>query len=224
MKTILFFLLITTIEVAIFAEGLLEIKGFEDDDYKVYIEEISEIIEDQDNNSIGDLSMGDIKEIAFDLSVPIQKMNYVKESKEASAMLPGMGQYMNGDPLSGTLFLLSNLTVGAGALIGAYYMLPHELKFDQLNYIKDSRSTIRTAWHDQSIEDMLPTMSFLLAGIVVNSVIRLISSNHAGKLAQKNIANGTIQFEPRITLPLPGSSGEESSSQNSLGIVMKMCY
>lgn len=64
-----------------------------------------------------------MKELALNLSIPFQKMQYVNKSKKASFILPGLGQYMNDDPLSGTLFLISDMAVTAGTLVGAYYLL-----------------------------------------------------------------------------------------------------
>ena len=115
--------------------------------------------------------------------------------------MPGIGQYMNKDPLNGTLFLVSNIAVITGTLIGAYYLLPDELKFDNLDYFNDSYSTINESWENQSFVDMLPTIGVMAAGFMVDGVIRFFSASHAEKLAQKNIAEGKIQFEPKLILP-----------------------
>jgi len=199
-KLLLLFLMMVVVASA-FADGLLEIKGYGNDDYRVYKEEATVILEVVDNTPIGEFTLNEMKELALDLSIPFQKMQFVKNSKTASAVLPGIGQYMNNDPLSGTLFLISSIAVTAGTLIGAYYLLPDELRFDSLDYFGDSRATIKERWENQSSNDLMPTMGVMAAGFVVNGVIRLFSAAHAGKLAQKNIAEGKIQFEPKLMLP-----------------------
>lgn len=201
MKKLLLLFLIMAVVASAFADGLLEIKGYGNDDYRVYKEEAAVILEAVDNTPIGEFTLNEMKEVALDLSIPFQKMQFVKNSKIASAVLPGIGQYMNNDPLSGTLFLISSIALTAGTLIGAYYLLPDELRFESLDYFSDSRSTIRERWENQSFEDLLPTMGVMAAGFLVNGVIRLFSAAHAGKLAQKNIAEGKIQFEPKLMLP-----------------------
>ena len=220
MKKLLLLLSMTAVATSGFADDLVEIRGYENADYLVYKEEAAMILEAVDNTPVGEFTLSEMKELAIDLSIPFQKMQYVKKSKIASIILPGVGQYMNNDPLSGTLFLISDITLIAGTLIGAYYLLPDELRFDRLNYISDSRSTIRERWDNQSFEDMLPTMGVMAAGFVVSGVVRLLSASHAGKLAQKNIAEGEIQFEPKLILPAFDSSEEYSSNRGGFGFGM----
>lgn len=127
---------------------------------------------------------------------------------------------MNDDPASGTFFLLTDIAVITGTLIGAYYLLPDELKFDRLNYFRDSSATINERWENQSFMDMLPTMGVIAGGIVISGIVRLISATHAGKLAQRNIAEGKIQFEPKLILPAFDSSEEHGSNQGGFGLGM----
>ena len=220
MKKLLLLLSALTIAVSAFAEGPVGVTAMEKDDYQIYKEEAAEILGTKENYPVGDFTMSEMKDLALELSIPFQKMQYVKESKTASAVFPGMGQYMNDDPVNGTLFLLSHLSVTAGTLIGAYFMLPDELQFDNLNYISDSYSTINERWENQSIKDMLPTMGVIAGGFIVNSVIRYLSSAHAGKLAQKNIADGKIKFEPKLILPVFGSSEGNGTHQSEIGFGM----
>ncbi len=55
----------------------------------------------------------------------------------------------------------------------------------------------------------MPTMGVMLAGFVVTGIVRGISAAHAGKLAQRNINEGKIQFEPKLMLPAFDSSGTQ---------------
>jgi len=224
MKKLLLLLSMIVVATSVFAAEFVEIRGYENDDYQVYREEAAVIFEAVDNTPIGEFTLNEMKEAALDLSIPFQKMQYVKKSKIASAILPGLGQYMNDDPLSGTLFLISDIAVTAGTLIGAYYLLPDELRFDRLNYFSDSSSTIHERWENQSFNDLLPTMGVIAGGIVVSGVVRLLSATHAGKLAQKNIAEGRIQFEPKLILPAFDSSGEDGCNEGGFGLGMGMSF
>ncbi len=215
-------LLLTTIVVAtsVFADEFIEIRGYEFADYLVYKEEATVILEAMGNIPFGEFTLNEMKDLALDLSIPFQKMQYVNKSKKASFILPGTGQFLNNDPLGGSLFLVSNLAISTGTLIGAYYLLPDELKFDRLNYFRDSSATINEQWENQSIVDMLPTMGVIAGGIIVSGIVRLLSAAHAGKLAQENIADGKIQFDPKLILPAFDSSEEYGSNQRGFGLGM----
>ena len=67
---------------------------------------------------------------------------------------------------------------------------------------------------------MLPTVGAIATGIVVSGIVKLLSATHAGKLAQKNIADGKIQFEPKLILPAFDSSEEHGSNQAGFGLGM----
>jgi hypothetical protein len=63
-------------------------------------------------------------------------------------------------------------------------------------------------------------MGGIAAGIVVSCVVRLLSATHAGKLAHKNIADGKVQFEPKLILPAFDSSEEHGLNQGGFGLGM----
>jgi len=224
MKKLLVLFLMMAVGASVFADGFLRSKGYGGDDYRVYREEAAAILKSIDDAPIGEFTLNEMKEIALDLSIPLQKMQFVKKSKVASAILPGFGQYMNKDPLSGTLFLISNIAVTAGTLIGGYYLLPDELQFESLDYFNDSRSTIHERLENQSAEDLLPTLGVLAAGVVVNGAVRFFSAAHAGKLAQENIAEGKIQFEPKLMLPAFDSFGGHGFNRGCFGLGMRMGF
>lgn len=222
MRKLLLVLLMVTVGMSAFADGFL---GYwEYDDYPDYKEEVAVILKSMDNTPIGEITLEEMKKLNLDLSIPFQKIQYVKESKIASAVFPGAGQYMNGDPFGGTLFLVSNIAVITGTIIGAYYMLPNDLQFDNLDYLNDSSATINARWESHSFVDMLPSMGILAAGFVVDGIIRMLSASHAGKLAQGNIANGEIQFEPKLILPAFRSAEEYGFDQSGYGLGINMCF
>ncbi len=87
---------------------------------------------------LGALSYGELRELAGRLSVALQKDRFVARSKAMSFMMPGSGQFLNKDYGSGAAFLATDLAVVAGTLIGAYYLLPDDLRFQQLDYFNTS--------------------------------------------------------------------------------------
>ena len=93
-----------------------------------------------------------------------------------------------------------DLVTGVGTLLGAYFLLPADLQFTQLNYFTEPYSAIEGAWKDQSFVDLLPSMGVLAGGGLVQAKLRGVSSNHAAKLAEQNIAAGNITFEPKLTV------------------------
>ena len=94
MKKLLLLFLMMAVVAPVFADGLVESKEYANDDYRVYKEEAAAILEAVDNTPIGEFTLNEMKEIALDLSIPFQKMQFVKKSKAASAVLPGVGQYI----------------------------------------------------------------------------------------------------------------------------------
>ncbi len=225
MKKPLLLLMMMIVGISVFADGfIMDINEYENDDYNTYIQEAAVILEGLDSRKIGEFTVDELKALSMDLSIPFQKIQYVRKSKIASAVFPGVGQYMNDDAIGGTLFMLSNIAVISGTLITAYFMLPDEVNFDNLDYENDSKAVIQTAWDNQSFNDLLPAMGVMAAGIVVNGVIRMISADHAGKLAQKNIAESKIKFEPKIMIPIFNSSYGDCSNQGGFGLGMGMRF
>ena len=45
----------------------------------------------------------------------------------ASAVLPGVGQFMIGNPLSGTGFLLLEAALVGGTIAGTYFLMPEDV-------------------------------------------------------------------------------------------------
>ena len=158
---------------------------------------------------LGELTVAEAQELLGEISIAYQKAAYVSKSRAMSFILPGLGQFMNNEPGMGTLFLSLDLLTGVGTLLGAYFLLPGELRFDQLNYFTDSYATIENAWKSQSFVDLLPTLGVLAGGGMVQVVLRGVSGNHAAKLAERNIAEGKVTFEPKLyMLPVgPGAMG-----------------
>ena len=179
-------------------------------------QQLEAVLAENEGSVLGDLTVGEAQELLGEISIAYQKAAYVAKSRAASLMLPGMGQFMNDDPGIGALFLSLDLLTGVGTVLGAYFLLPDELQFDQLNYFKDSFGTIETEWKKQSFTDLLPSLGVLAGGGLVQVILRGVSGNHAAKLAEERITAGEITFEPKLSI-LPGGPG-------AMGFGMGMKY
>ena len=111
-----------------------------------------------------------------------------------------MGQFKNGAIGLGILFLLGELVVSAGTLVGTYLVLPDAVT--QLDYLDDSAAVIETAWKSLSLREMAPAMGIMAAGGLVDMILRGLASKNASHLARKRIESGEKTFSPRIGFDL----------------------
>ena len=165
-------------------------------------DEIEAILDEYSETAISDLTFGQIEDIMGRLSVPMQEAAYVKRSKMASMIIPGAGQFINGEALSGTLFLVADVAVAAGTMVGAYFLLPSELHFDQLDYLNSSHTEIKTAWktamENATLAEMLPLAGVMTGGMLLHHLVSGFSARNAGQLARENIESGKVTFEPKL--------------------------
>jgi hypothetical protein len=152
---------------------------------------------------LGALTYAQLRESAGRLSVARQKDRFVARSKLMSFMMPGSGEFLNKDYGSGAAFMVSDLAVVAGTLIGAYWLLPDNLRFQQLDYFNTSFDAIHDAWRAHTFTDYLPSLAVLAGGGALRAILGHVSSEHAAKLAKRNIDSGKITFEPNL-LAVPG--------------------
>ena len=148
-----------------------------------------------------ELTFGEISELAGLLSIPAQKAAWVAKSEFASFMMPGAGQFMNDDAVSGALFTFGSLAISSGTLVGVYFLLPEEVQFGQIDYYNDPKSEIKAAWENaiagMSLRDALPIAGVLTGGAILDLVLSGFSARHAGELAQERIEAGAITFDAR---------------------------
>ena len=187
---LLFMMMVTT---ALFAEGPLRRDPF--------ASEVRSILSEYRDRAPADLKFGEIEDLAAALSVPAQKSAYVRESAAASMIVPGLGQFKNGDPVAGALFLLGDLAVTAGTVVGLYFLLPPELRFDQLDYVNTPYPDIHAAWEsaaaNSTMAQTLPFWGVATGGMILKHVVAHVSARHAARLAVSNIERGEVTFEPR---------------------------
>jgi TM2 domain-containing membrane protein YozV len=179
-------------------------------------QQLQAVLAEKKSSVLGELTVGEAQELLGEISIAYQKAAYVSKSRAASFMLPGIGQFMNDEPGAGALFLSLDVLTGVGTLLGAYFLLPDAVQFDQLNYFNDSFQEIEDAWKSQSFMDLLPSLGVLAGGGLVQVILRGVSGNHAAKLAEERIAAGEITFEPKLSI-LPGGPG-------AMGFGMGMMY
>lgn len=197
MRTIVLFVLMLVV-VFVAAAGPASRPGSEP-----IMQEAMDILSRYGDSTVWDLTIDEMMEMAAAVSVPMQEAAYVRKSQAMSYMVPGSGQFRNGDALSGTLFLAADAAITAGVVVGVYALMPDELKLDYLN---TSVSDIKSAWQSYASEvtaaDVLPALGVMTGGMILQHGLSVWSSRHAGRLARRNIAEGTVRFEPRPFLVL----------------------
>lgn len=166
-------------------------------------EQLESILESEADTVISDMTFGEVGDLIGRLSVPLQEAAYIQKSKSASMFMPGMGQFMNGDALSGSLFMTADILIAAGTLVGVYFLLPAELQFGQLDYLNTAPIEIHDTWkaaaENTTFMEALPSLGVMAAGKLLHKGIGAWSARHAGKLAKKNIEEGSVSFEPRTS-------------------------
>jgi hypothetical protein len=163
-----------------------------------YTAEVLKIQSDLGQQKLGDLDVAALASLRERLSIALQKDEYVRSVSLHSMTLPGLGQFETGDTASGLGFMALNLATIAGTLVGVYYSLPDDLRFDRLDYLRDSFSTISNTWNGHSIVDYLPAFGVFLGGAIVDGIIRWWSSQAAGQEATRLVDSGSVKFTPRI--------------------------
>ncbi len=146
--------------------------------------EIEAIFDQNSETRLGDMTVSDLEKITGQVSIAVQKSWYVHRAKMASKALPGAGQFMTGDPLGGSLFLLADTAVVAGTLIGAYRLLPESVRSDP------------HSWKSNDFVDYLPSIGVVAGGTAAWMLLRWFSSTKAEEAARSNIESGKVSFQP----------------------------
>jgi hypothetical protein len=190
-----------------------------------YQQEINAILAQASSQQIGSMTVADAQKLLGDLSIVRQKAHYVQRARMASFMMPGAGQFMAGDAVGGSLFLVGDLAIFAGTLVGAYFLLPASVQYGSgpgttgLDYWGAPLADIKTAWISNSILSYLPSVGVMAGGMILRGLLGLWSSKSAGALARQNIADGKITFEPEL-MPLTGGFGPGMG----MGMMMRWHY
>ena len=161
-------------------------------------QELSAALQDMTGTQLGTLTVGDLEMLAGRVSIVMQKIQYVQKVRRASFLLPGAGQFMTGDALGGSLFLAGDIALITGTLIGAYYLLPANVQFKDLDYFHAPLGSIRTAWESNSFVDYLPSIGVFAGGMILRAVLGHFAAENAESEARANIAEGKVTFTPNF--------------------------
>jgi hypothetical protein len=194
-KTLVTFLVASALLIGagmtpVFAQKADEPLGFE--------AELDAALSEMASTQIGTLTGADLAKLADRLSIARQKVRYVQRARAASFMLPGAGQFMTGDTLGGSLYLAGDVVLEAGILIGAYFLLPTNVQFTNLDYLNAPLGTISSAWQSNSVVAYLPSIGVLVGGAIVKGILRHVSSAGAAREARQNIVDGKVTFAPKF--------------------------
>lgn len=146
----------------------------------------------------GELSLNELVPYWARVEAAIRKDVYIRSTAAMSMHFPGAGQIRNGDTAEGIGFIAMHAGTIAGTLAGWYYLLPADLRFDKLDYFSSSKETIRDAWMAHSLQDFLPSMGVMFAGMLVDGGIRYWSSISAMNGAKAAVESGTARLGPLV--------------------------
>jgi len=163
-------------------------------------EAVAALAEDRGESELGAMTVADIERAVARLSVAMKQEAWIRGSGTASLALPGLGQYLNHDPLAGSLYLAGGLAVAAGTLAGAYFLLPADV---QGGWFTRPLGDIEDAFAAHGLVEFLPSLGVMAAGAVVDAVLRCVSAAGAARLAERKVLDGSISFDPVLI-----SSGE----------------
>jgi hypothetical protein len=166
--------------------------------------EIGTIQSELGPQKIGDLEVATFLSVRDRLSVAAQKDAYVMTTGLKSFLLPGLGQLELGNTGEGIGFMAADLVVIAGSLVGAYYLLPSDLRFDRIDYFSSNFSTINNAWGGHSFTDYLPAFGAFMGGMVLDQTIRHWSAARARREAARAIDDGRVTFTPHVGIGFMG--------------------
>jgi hypothetical protein len=144
------------------------------------------------------LTLNELAPIQARLALASRKDNWVARASMMSMRLPGMGQFRTGDTLGGLGFLALHGGVVASALVGAYWLLPADLRFDRVDYFNATRATIETNLKNHSFMDFLPAMAIMGAGMLVDGGLRVWSAHSAATEARTALDAGKVKLEPLV--------------------------
>lgn len=194
--------------VAILACALALVAGQvvadEHDEMDRFEQERQAVLNDYGDFVPSQMTIAEIQEVNGALSIPVQQERFVAGSAFASFIAPGLGQFINQDRRSGALFAAADFAITAGTLAGAYFLLPDELRADELDYLDSTKTEIADTWEaaftDITVAESLPLVAVLSTGFVLDRILAGFSARHAGRLALSRIEAGEIEFEPRPEL------------------------
>jgi hypothetical protein len=179
--------------------------------------DITAILDQNAATQIGTMTIGDMEKLAGQISIAIQKEEYVRRAGAASFMPPGLGQFRNGDSTNGSLFLAGDIVLFTGTLLGAYYLLPSNVQFASMDYLNTSLSTIRSTWESNTLSEYGPSIAVAVGGMAAQMLLRWVSAKNAREDARQAVESGKVTFQPEF-VPLFGAVGPEGRMGVGMGL------
>ncbi|MEI6385080.1 MAG: hypothetical protein WCQ50_00485 [Spirochaetota bacterium] len=155
--------------------------------------EILALVPGIENKTFAELTLAERAQLSDALSIKRQEGMYVMRAGMASFAIPGLGQFMTGKPLEGSLFMVTEAGIMGATMAGAWYLMPADLRLSI-----GSRSTMRTYMLSGNMTKALPVMGVMAGGMTLSLVDALISSNMAAAGAREDLKSGAVKFEPRL--------------------------
>jgi hypothetical protein len=171
--------------------------GLSEEEMLPYNEAINRFMVEREATTVDQITIGELRQLGATLSVVAQEENYVRRAAQASHLMPGSGHFGIGENGRGAAFLAGSVVVAAGTLVGAYFVLPEEVQFGEVDYINDSFREIGTAWRGESIASLLPAFGVLMGGGLVHAILGELASNDAERIARRQIESGEATFAPK---------------------------
>jgi hypothetical protein len=162
-------------------------------------DDILDILPEIGDKTIDELTISERLSISEILSVQMQKNMYVRHAAKSSFIIPGLGQFMTGDPLAGTLHLVGEAAIIGGVITGLYFLLPDELLDGSLT--KDERHDLMENYHTpDNIGEILPAMGVVVGGVLLSVINSMLASHGAAENALVNIESGDVTFQPYVNV------------------------
>lgn len=165
-------------------------------------DEISAALEQYRGAEVGDLTVGDLEDIAARLALAHRKASFVPRSAKMSMMMPGLGQFANGEPGAGVLFMAGSAAIAAGTIAATWLLLPLDVQPQTL--FVAPLSSFEARFHGHTPLEYLPAAAAVLGGMLLDGALRAASAHHAARLAARNIEEDRVSFEPAAGPMGPG--------------------
>ncbi len=163
--------------------------------------ELIEILEDAGDLPLSDLTVSDLLRVVDLASVVHQQQMHVRKSAGLSMIVPGLGQYVNGETGRAFSFFAANLAIKGTAAAFGYFLMPASVKFANLNYLQTPIVDIETRWKNLTAAEFLPSAAVTASGFILSAIVRHIASRDARDLAMRAVEDGTVVFEPAPRRP-----------------------
>lgn len=158
---------------------------------------LTERLAEAGDRPVVEISISDVIEILELASLAEQEAGHVASSRVRSFLVPGWGQYANGDTRSALLYFLADTTVGLTTIGLCYWLLPPSVQWRNLNYLQTPFESIRDRWAALSASELIPSISVSIAGSILGLALRHFAAENAEATAIAAIEEGLVGFEPR---------------------------